>query len=82
MKNKENLLKKIKIFCNKKIIPILKLHKGGFKIIDIDKNKNLIIEFTNKCKSCLTNKLTLNNIIKKKIFKEFIEIKNIIIKQK
>ncbi len=78
MNKNKILIKKIKNFYKKNIKPILNIHQGDLKIIDINKKNFLLIKFTGKCKLCNINNFTFENIIKKKIIKNFPEIKNII----
>ncbi len=78
MNKKKTYFKEIKDFINKNINPLLYNHGGYIKLLNIDEENNLFIKIYGKCKSCLFNKYTFENLIKKKILKFFPYIKKII----
>lgn len=75
--NKKKLFKEINKFIKKKINLILNKHNGSIKLLNIDKNNNIILKFKGNCNSCNFKKNTFINFILNKIKINFPEINNI-----
>ncbi len=77
MKKKFNLFKKITKYINKKINILLNKHNGKLKLINVDKNNNILLKFKGNCKTCNFKKNTFINLIIIKLKNNFPIINNI-----
>ncbi|CAL4325533.1 NfuA family Fe-S biogenesis protein [Buchnera aphidicola] len=72
------LEKKVENFLQKEINPYLLSHRGRVELLKIDQDNIVFIRFYGGCNGCSMSKITLKEMIEKKLMLNFPELKKIV----